>query len=85
MDEQQVSRREYEADQNSIWRELGRLGAIVEGPPHPGLETRVNAFLTEFRTLESERDKQHKANRNRLNTIIAILVAIAGYLALFKH
>lgn len=80
-----VTRGEYEGDKKSIWREVRRIAEIVEGPPHPGLETRVNSFLTRFETLEAEREKQHKANRWRLNAIIGILAMIAAYLAIFHH
>lgn len=80
-----LTRGEYVSDQNAIWKEITRLRGIIEGPPHPGLETQVLTFLTEFRTLETERDKQHKANRNRLNAILAILTLIAGYLAIWHH
>lgn len=83
MDE--VSRREYESDKAALWKEIGRLGGILEGPPHPGMEKRVDNFLTAFHTLETERDKQHKANRWRLNAIIALLTALVGVLALFHH
>ena len=85
MSDEVVSRREYGSDQKAVWKEIARIRQILEGPPHPGLETRVVEFLTEFRTLEMERDKQHKANRYRLNAIIGILTALAGYLAFFHH
>lgn len=84
-EEQGISRGEYESDQKSIWQEIGRLKGILEGPPFPGLESQVMTFLTEFRTLETEREKQHKANKSRLNIIIGILSLLAAYLAVWHH
>lgn len=81
--EGQATRRELEDFKDSIWREVNRLKEIIEGPPHPGLETRVDRFLTRFETIEAERDKQHKANRWRLDAIIAILAATAAWLVIF--
>jgi hypothetical protein len=81
-----VTRREHEASNVSVWREIRRIREIVEGPPHPGLEKRVDDFLVEFRTIEKERDKQHKGNMTRLNLIIAGLgVIVAGLAFLFAH
>ncbi len=80
-----LTRREYEADKTAIWKEVKRVAEIVEGPPHPGLEKRVDTFLTQFETLEKQRDKQHKANTVRLNIIIGILLVVAAYWTLFKH
>ena len=78
--EDPVMRREYESNQLAIWKEIARLRGILEGPPHPGLEMQVTQFLTEFRTLEMERDRQHKSNRWRLDAIIALLGVVAAYL-----
>lgn len=80
-----ISKAEYKSDQRSVWKEIGRIGAILEGPPHPGMETRMNDFLVEFRTLETEREKQHHANKVRLDIIIAILTLVATYLGIFHH
>lgn len=83
--ENSVGRAEYEADKKALWVEIHRIGEIVEGPPHPGLEKRVDTFMIEFKTLELERDKQHKANKYRLDVIISILGILGTYLAFFKH
>lgn len=80
-----LTRGEYESDQKSVWKELGRLAGIIEGPPHPSPVQKMNDFIVEFRTLETERAKQHKANTTRLNIIITALAAIAGWLAIFHH
>jgi hypothetical protein len=85
MDEQATRRELQDFKEVSIWRELNRLKEIIEGPPHPGLETRVDRFLTRFETIEAERDKQHKANRWRLNVIISLLVLGVAILALKYH
>lgn len=77
-----VTRREHEAGNVAVWREIRRIKEIVEGPPHPGLEKRVDDFLVEFRTLEKERDKQHRGNIARLNLIIAGLGVIVAGLAI---
>lgn len=80
-----ITRGEYNSDQNALWKEIGRLRAILEGPPHPGLETRVLEALTESRTIEKETAKRHASNSRRLDTILAILTALAGYLVFFRH
>lgn len=54
------------------------------GNGNPGLVGRVAAFITKHETQEEEREKQHAQNRIRLNLIIAILGALAGYLVFFK-
>jgi hypothetical protein len=81
--ENALTRNEYESDQRSLWVEIHRIGDIVEGPPHPGLEKRVDTFLTKFETLEAQRDKQHKANTARLNVIIGILLVAAAYFTIW--
>jgi hypothetical protein len=80
-----IGRKEYESDQKALWVEIHRLGEIIEGPPHPGLEKRMDTFLTRFETLEEERKSQHRANKYRLNAIISILSLVATYLMFFKH
>jgi hypothetical protein len=47
-----------------------------------GLISRVEAFMTTHRALDEERQKQHKANTDRLNIIIGLLIAIAAYIAI---
>lgn len=82
MDES-VNRREYESDKESIWKEIGRLGGIIEGPPHPGLGRRVDSFMISFEALETEREKQHKANTRRLDLIIGIMTLVALYVPIY--
>lgn len=48
----------------------------------PGLISRVEDFMTTHKALDEERSKQHKANTDRLNIIIGLLVAIAAYIAI---
>lgn len=50
-----------------------------------GLITQFKTFVADHKARESERDKQHKSNRARLNIIIAILGTLALYLALVHH
>src|ERR1700679_151868 len=57
---------EYKKDVDSIWRELSRIAAILEGPPFPGLEDYVNTFITEFKAVEKER---HTENQQKLADI----------------
>jgi hypothetical protein len=57
---------EYKKDVDSIWRELNRIAAILEGPPFPGLEDYVNTFITEFKAVEKER---HTENQQKLADI----------------
>jgi len=85
INDEPILRREFESCKDEIWRELNRVSEKLEGPPHPGLENRVDHFLVEFRTLEKERDKQHQANRWRLNVIIALIAAMAAWLIIFWH
>ena len=80
-----LTRREYEAKHGEMWREINRLKEILEGPPHPGLESKVSSHLIESQTEEKQRDKQHAANRWRLDFIIAALAALAAWLVFFKH
>lgn len=47
-----------------------------------GLMEKVTRFMERMTTTEEEREKQHKQNRDRLNLIIALLVAIAAYIAI---
>ena len=47
-----------------------------------GLISRVEEFMAKHRALDEERGKQHKANTDRLNIIIALLIAIAAYIAI---
>jgi CHASE3 domain sensor protein len=47
-----------------------------------GLMEKVSEFMTRMDATEVERMHQHKQNRDRLNIIIAILVAIAAYIAI---
>jgi hypothetical protein len=82
-DTEWVPRREIERIATEIWKELSRLGQIIEGPPHPGLEKNVNTFLTEFKAVEREREKQHKSNQLRLNLIIGILGIIGSYCMIY--
>jgi hypothetical protein len=83
--EDPITRKEYESDQKALWVEVKRIGEIIEGPPHPGLEKRMDTFLTRFETLEGERKSQYQANRRRLDVILTILTLIGSYLAFFKH
>jgi hypothetical protein len=48
----------------------------------PGLISRVEDFMTTHRALDEERKQQHKANTDRLNIIIGLLIAIAAYIAI---
>jgi hypothetical protein len=80
-----IGRKEYESDQKALWVEIHRIGEIIEGPPHPGLEKRMDTFLTKFETLDEERKSQHRANRRRLDMIISILLLVGTYLMFFKH
>lgn len=80
-----VTRQEFQSKLDEAWREIKRLREIIEGPPHPGLETKVSEFLTEYRTLNDVAAKQHKANTTRLNIIIAGLAAIAAWVMIFHH
>lgn len=80
-----VPRRELEHKFNEVWKALGDVTCILEGPPYPALRDKVHTFITETNATQAERDKQHKANQNRLNLIIAILTALAGYLAVVHH
>lgn len=48
----------------------------------PGLISRVEDFMITHRALDEERSRQHKANTDRLNIIIGLLVAIAAYIAI---
>jgi len=48
----------------------------------PGLISRVEDFMTTHNALDEERSKQHKANTDRLNIIIGLLIAIAAYIAI---
>jgi hypothetical protein len=82
-DSEWIPRRETERNEQQIWRELSRLGKIIEGPPHPGLEKSVSTFLAEFKAVEREREKQHKANQLRLNLIIGILGLIGSYCMIY--
>jgi len=77
MAEMELSHREFDASKEEVWRELRRLSAIIEGPPHPGLELRVDRFLTRFETIEEQRDKQHQANKWRLDVIMALLAFLS--------
>lgn len=47
-----------------------------------GLISRVETFMTTHNALDEERRQQHKANKDRLNIIIGLLVAIAAYIAI---
>lgn len=47
-----------------------------------GLMEKVSSFMTEMKATEAERARQHKQNRDRLNIIIALLIAIAAYIAI---
>jgi len=47
-----------------------------------GLMEKVSHFMTKMDATEVEREKQHKQNRDRLNIIIALLIAIAAYIAI---
>ncbi len=47
-----------------------------------GLISRVEEFMTKHSALDEERSKQHKANTDRLNIIIGLLIAIAAYIAI---
>ncbi len=47
-----------------------------------GLISRVEEFMAKHQALDEERSKQHKANTDRLNIIIGLLVAIAAYIAI---
>lgn len=80
-----ITREEIDEKFKAVWIEIRRLGNILEGPPHPGLEKSVNDFLVMFQTLETERSKQHKQNRDRLNLILLALTGLAGYLVFFRH
>ena len=48
----------------------------------PGLITRVEDFMTTHRALDEERRRQHSENSRKLNLILAILMAIAAYIAI---
>jgi hypothetical protein len=83
MPEDYVPRRELEQVIAELWKHITRLGQIIEGPPHPGLEKNVSNFLIEFRTVEKQRMQQHLANQKRLNLIIAMLGVMGGYLTIY--
>jgi hypothetical protein len=80
-----LTRREYRAEHTAIWRELGRLKEILEGPPHPGLEKRMDDYLAESKAIEKQNDKRHASNRWRLDAIIALFAGLAAWLIFFKH
>jgi hypothetical protein len=61
-----LTQREYEQDKASIWRELNRIVAILEGPPSPGLRDYVNNFITTFNAVEKTR---HEENQQKLADI----------------
>ena len=48
-----------------------------------GLINKFGTFIVEYRTLETVREKQHKANTVRLNIIIGLLVVVAAYWTLY--
>jgi hypothetical protein len=71
-----------EADLALIKSHVQRFADILMDNGKEGLVTRFNNYITAFTVLEEEREKQHKANVNRLNVIIAILSALAAYIAI---
>lgn len=80
-----LSRREFEIEKTAFWAEIRRIREIIEGPPHPGLENRVNSYLTAAAAVKEEQERQHKANRWRLNVIIGLLSLLVGVLAIWHH
>ena len=59
-----------------------QLWNTVHGNGEPGIAKKLDRFIAGFIATEREREKQHEQNRWRLNLIIAILVAIAAYIAI---
>lgn len=77
-----VGREEFTLTIKGLGDRICAVEQVIDGPPHPGLEKRVDKFMTKIETLEEERVAQHKANTTRLNIIISILLAIAAYIAI---
>jgi hypothetical protein len=83
-----LSEREYQNDKSSIWRELSRIGAIVEGPPHPGLDKRVSTFIDKFEAIETQRHEENQeklqqisnklGSRSLITNIAMVIATIAG-------
>jgi hypothetical protein len=61
---------------------LVRMHRDLYGNGTPGILSRLERFITHHEAQESEREKQHAQNRDRLNIIIALLAAIAAYIAI---
>jgi hypothetical protein len=59
-----------------------RMHRDLYGNGTPGILSRLERFITHHEAQESEREKQHTQNRDRLNIIIALLAAIAAYIAI---
>lgn len=62
---------------------IQRMHADFYGNGKPGLLDEVRTFTAEFRGAETERERQHKSNRARLNLIIALLSMIAAYILVY--
>lgn len=79
--EEAITRREFESEKTTVWREIRRIREIVEGPPHPGLEKRVDAFMTTFAAVEKTRHEENQEQLQQLNQKLAVRsqwVAVAG-------
>ena len=61
---------------------VGTLYRDIHGNGQPGLKRRAETFMDGREALELEQEKRHKANTARLNIIIALLIAIAAYIAI---
>lgn len=64
---------------------IRRLELTVNGPPHPGLEKRVDAFITAFTAVEKERERvqgeRHTENQGKLNLILVIATVLGVLLS----
>ena len=60
---------------------LSRAYEVLFGPPYPGLEARVNAFITTFEAVEKTRHEENQAQLSELNRKLGIRsfwVAVGG-------